>query len=408
LAITDITKKKRDEAEHLKLEKQLRQKYKMEAVGIMAGGMAHNFNNNLSIILGNIELLKLKIPETPGIDGYLEDSKTAVLRSRDLIKQILLYSRQEEQNRKPLQLSLLVDETLQLLRSTIPTTISLQKKISADAQNICIHADASQLQECLINLCNNAMQAMDEKGELTISLETVALREEDIPVQYDATAGHYAKLCVADTGCGISAETIDKIFDLFYTTKSVDEGTGVGLSTVQGIVKQHGGLINVKSALGEGTSFELYFPAIKHQDQELQAVSEGRLEGTEHILLIDDNEMLVELGNRMLTEMGYRVTMMTDSQQALNLFTSDADRFDLVMTDQTMPGMTGKELIEEIKKVRSDIPTILCTGYSSKIDEKEAAKLGIGAFLMKPLELPMLLQTIRRLLDGEDDTRHTN
>lgn len=398
----DITKRREAEAEHLELESQLRQKYKMEAVGIMAGGMAHNFNNNLSIILGNIELSKMKLPVNSEITNCLNDAKIAVFRSRDLIKQIMFYSRQNEQNKTSLQLSLLIEETLQLLRATLPSTINLQNKVTNESLNITIHADASRLQECLINLCNNAMQAMNEIGDLTISLETEDLRIKDIPAQYDAQPGRYAKLSVTDTGCGMATETIDKIFDLFYTTKAVDEGTGVGLSTVQGIVNQHDGLIKVKSILGAGTTFELFFP-VTEQPQALAPKSskEDQPEGTERILFIDDDEMLAKLGRKMLTEMGYHVTMMTESKKALQLFSADADSFDLVITDQTMPQLTGKELIQKLKKIKPAIPTIICTGFSSKVDEVEAKKLGADAFLMKPLAMPKLLQTVRRLLDGE-------
>jgi PAS domain S-box-containing protein len=396
----DITQRKQAEKEHLELETQLRQKYKMEAVGVMAGGMAHNFNNNLSIILGNLELSKMKLPANPEVDSYLDNAKIAVFRSRDLVKQIMAYSRPNDQGKQALKVSLLVDETLELLRSTIPTTINLLHQINADNQDLTIHADSSQLQECLINLCNNAMQAMEETGTLTISLQPEELQKQDIPMQYNAQPGKFAKISVADTGCGMAPETIEKIFDLFYTTKAVDQGTGVGLSTVQGIVKDHGGLIKVLSTPELGTTFELYFPILESIAQaDNNLINDIFPRGTERILFVDDDEMLAELGGKLLTGIGYQVSIITDSTEALKLFTTNAEHFDLVITDQTMPKLTGKDLIVELKKIRPDIPTIICTGYSSKIDEEEAQELGIEAFMLKPLDLTQLAQTVRKVLD---------
>ena len=396
----DITERKREEAKALTLEEQLTQKHKIEALGTMAGGMAHNFNNNLSIILGNIELSKMKMPPSPEIDNYLSNAKIAVLRSRDLIQQILTYSRQGDREKTSTRLPLIIDETLQLLRPTLPATINLQQEIRKDCHDHTINADSSQIQECLINLCNNAMHAMEEKGDLTISLDSIELQKQDIPVQYSSQPGQYAKLSVKDTGSGMSAETVDKIFDLFFTTKPVDEGTGVGLSTVQGIVSQHGGLIKVNSTLGEGTTFELYFPVIEQTEMtETTSINEDIPAGTEHILFVDDEPMLASLGEMMLKQMGYQVTMMTDSSEALKLFTANADRIDLVITDQTMPELTGKELIQKLKEIKADIPTIICTGYSSKLDEDIAKELGASAYMMKPMDMPILMRTVRDVLD---------
>jgi CheY-like chemotaxis protein len=312
----------------------------------------------------------------------------------------MAYSRQGLQEKAPMQLPLAVDETLLLLRSTIPTTIDVHKSISSDSRNRTVNVDISQVQECLVNLCNNAVHAMKEEGTLRISLETLELTQQDIPPQYESQPGLYAKLSVQDDGSGMPAETLDKIFDLFYTTKPVDEGTGVGLSTVQGIVKQHGGLIKVNSTLGEGSCFELYFPVTEQTlTTETASVNDDQPEGTERILFIDDDEMLANLGKEILTDKGYQVTSMTESTEALKLFSANPDSFKLVITDQTMPALCGKELIQKMLKIRPDMPTIICTGYSSKINEVEARQLGAGAFLMKPLDLPELLQTVRRVLD---------
>ncbi len=401
--IYDISERKKMEKQHLELEIQLRQKYKMEAVGVMAGGMAHNFNNNLSIILGNIELLKMKMSPISKVDDYLNNAQIAILRSRDLVKQILTYSRQDMKDKTLIQLPLIIDETMKLLHSTMPTTINLHHRISSDSHALMINADPSQVQECLVNLCNNAMHAMEEVGELTIALDSVELQKHDISAQYECQPGRYVKLSVQDTGVGMSAETVDKIFDLFYTTKPVDEGTGVGLSTVQGIVSQYGGLIKVNSRIGEGTTFELYFP-VTEQTQVAESITKSKdmPEGKEHILFVDDDPMLANLGEQMLTIKGYTVSTMTNSIEALKLFRDNPDRFDLVITDQTMPELTGKQLIQEIKDIRSTIPAIICTGYSSKIDEEKAAKLGASAFLMKPLSMSQLLQTVRQVLDEKE------
>lgn len=398
----DITDRKRAEAERLDLEAQLRQKYKMEAVGVMAGGMAHNFNNNLSIILGNLELTKMKLSPQSHLGEYLDNARTAILRSRDLIKQIMIYSRKDKQHLAPLELSSTIGKFNALLKSTIPSSVTLQQTIHPDSCKTNILANVSQIQEILLNLCNNAVHAMDEQGKLTINLETVELKQQQIPAHCSCTPGFYLHLSVQDTGCGIAPEIQDKIFDPFFTTKEVHEGTGMGLSTVQGIMEQLQGIIAVESHVGQGTTFHLYFTPIDATVEASPAETPTDLpQGTEHILFVDDDEMLATIAHQMLSAKGYQVTMMTDSQQALKLFSANADNFHLVITDQTMPGITGKELILAIKQQRPDIPTIICTGYSSKVDENEARKLGINAFLMKPLTLPELLQTVRWVLDTE-------
>jgi PAS domain S-box-containing protein len=397
----DITDRKRAEAEREEMETQLRQKHKMEAVGYMAGGMAHNFNNNLGIILGNVELAQLKQPRNSDVIPLLENAKIAVGRSRDLVRKIITYSRQGIQQKAPMRLTTIADETISLLKSTLPATVALQKGYSPDCNETLINADASQIQEVLINLCNNAIQAMQEKGELKIQLKPVELTQKEIPAQYDCLPGRYAKLSVQDSGCGMPAEMLDKIFDPFYTTKEAYEGAGMGLATVQGIVAQHGGIIKVNSVPDQGTVFNLYFPIIEQtyiDESEEENTTLPR--GTERILFVDDDEMLASLGEKLLIEMGYQVTVMNESTEALKMFAVNAEHFDLVFTDQTMPQLSGKDLIKELKKIKPDIPTILCTGYSSKIDEDHAKELGINAFMMKPLDLIKLAQTVRRVLDG--------
>ncbi|MFK5926398.1 MAG: PAS domain S-box protein [Desulfuromusa sp.] len=398
--VRDITERKQAEQDRLELEEQLRQKHKMEAVGYMAGGMAHNFNNNLGIILGNVELSQLKVQD-PKVQKLLKNAKIAILRSRDLVSQIITYSRKGIQNKAPMQLLTIIDETITLLSSTLPTTVKLQKIISPDCNSEFIYADASQIQEILVNLCNNAVHAMNEKGELTIALEPVELSQADIPAQYDGIPGKYAKLSVQDSGCGMPAEMVDKIFDPFFSTKEMHEGTGMGLATVQGIVAQHGGIIKVNSIPDQGTVFNLYFPIVEKTATTPTPRDKSMPKGTEKILFVDDDEMLAKLGKLTLSEMGYQVVTMTESTEALKLFAANPDHFDLVITDQTMPELCGKDLIQELKKIRPDLRTILCTGFSSKIDADRAKQQGIDAFCMKPLDLPEMLQTVRRVLDAK-------
>jgi CheY-like chemotaxis protein len=374
----------------------------MEAVGVMAGGMAHNFNNNLAIILGNLELLRIRYPAESEISKRLDNTQTAVMRSRDLVRNIMLYSRQGEVVEfSPLGLFQLISETLQLLRPTIPTSIAidLQHNHQVDRE-VSVMADGSQLQECLINLCMNSVHAMDEKGTITISVETELVSQHDIPLQYDAQPGVYARLSVTDTGCGMPPEGVERVFDLFYTTKPSNEGTGMGLSTVQGIIKKHGGLIKVESVVGRGTTFALYLPLVEQGGSATVGLPDQVIPGgSEKILFVDDDPLVAELVKQMLLCSGYTVSAMTDSREALTFFTANADHIDLVMTDQTMPGVTGLELFSEVKKIRPNLPTILCTGFSSKVDEQAAAELSISAFMQKPFKMPSLLQTVRQVLD---------
>lgn len=399
-AIIDITASKKVEQQRLELEKQLRQKYKMEAVGVMAGGIAHNFNNNLAIILGNLEQAEFKLAANNEVSEFLGDAKTATLRSRDLVQQILSYSRQRSDANTPVALVPIFEETMKLLRVTIPSTVTLLSQVDAKSRLTLISADASKIQEILINLCNNAVQAMEEVGELKTLLEAVELQQQDIPANYDREPGHYVKLSVQDTGSGMSKETLEKIFDPFFTTKEVGLGTGMGLATVQGIVEQYGGIIKASSVLGQGSHFELYFPIIGDQKSETTPSTENEIpRGNEWILLVDDNEALAKLSDRMLSGLGYRVTTMTNSIEALEYFTDNPNDIDLIISDQTMPGLTGKELIRKLLKIRPSLPCVLCTGYSSKLSPDELSELNLKAFLMKPFEKAQLAQTIRKALD---------
>ena len=388
-----------DITELRKMEEQLRRKYKMEAVGLMAGGIAHNFNNNLAIILGNVELAGLKSPAGSEIEEHLDNAKIAVLRSRDLVQQIMTYSRQGIQKQAPVQLPLIVEETLKLLKSTMPTTIELTFRPTADDRDLTILADSTRIQEALLNLCTNAVHAMKERGELTISLSTRTLQSAEASEETGRRAGRYACLSVKDNGCGMPPEILEKAFDPFFTTKDVDQGTGMGLSTVQGIIDQHQGFISVVSNPGKGSDFQLYFPLITSVPSEESKQHSDLPRGRERILFVDDDEMLADLGGIMLTEMGYLTTVETSSQRALERLTSAPDDFDLLITDQTMPGLTGLDLIQQAHAALPELPVILCSGHSSKISKKDANRLRISALCQKPLEMTELLQAIRAALE---------
>lgn len=399
LALREEERQKAEEQQK-KLENELRQKYKMEAVGLMAGGIAHNFNNNLAIILGNLELVQLKAGDNVNIADHLRDANIAVHRARDLTKQILTYSRQDPHDISQLKPAMIIDETVKLLRSTIPTTVKLNYSIPHDLAELTINGDSTRIQEALINLCNNAVQAMEETGELTISMTRRSILPSEIPAHSLCQPGDYALLSVTDTGCGMSDEVVEKIFDPFFTTKDVDQGTGMGLSTVQGIVKQHKGFIKVHSVSGVGSTFDIFIPeavaisAQLHVDEEIQLPR-----GTERVLLVDDDELLADIGEMLLSNQGYRVVKEINSLAALELFKQNPDQFDVLMTDQTMPQMTGLELIRELKNIRPDLPTILCTGYSSKVSPEELNRLNVDAFCLKPFKLEDFAHTIRNVLD---------
>ena len=391
-----------DITERRELENQLRQKYKMEAVGMMAGGIAHNFNNNLAIILGSLELLdRLNKTSDTRRDTLLENARTAVLRSRELVQQVLTFSRQGKQRKKVVKLVDIVDETVKLLKSTIPGSVSLVYDAEPSDRPAAIRADSGRIQESLLNLCSNAVQAMDEKGTLHISVKRTTLEKAQLPADYSGDPGGFVQLAVTDSGCGMEPELLERIFDPFFTTKGIDQGTGMGLATVQGIVEQHEGIIRVASRPGSGTTFTLHFPEYLRDTEEEAASAATELpKGNERVLFVDDDEMLADLGRLMLSELGYEVTVACDSRQALQLIRAQPRAFDLLFTDQTMPHLTGRELIREVRKVRPDLPTILCTGYSSRINEADARTLGISAFCLKPLEMPELAAALRTALDS--------
>ncbi|NWG01298.1 MAG: PAS domain S-box protein [Syntrophaceae bacterium] len=387
----DITERKRT-------EKAIRQMQKMEALGTLAGGIAHDFNNILMPIVINTELALLDTPYGSPISNYLKLIQEAANRGKDLIKQIITFSRQKEQLKAPIQIGPVIKEALKFLRSSIPKNIEIRECIEV-APSV-ILADPTQIHQVLMNLGNNAAYAMREKGGvLNISLTPVEVDADMVNRHLDLKPGPYLRLTVADTGLGMDKEIMEKIFDPFFTTKKPGEGAGMGLAVVHGIVKNHGGAITVYSEVGKGSTFSIFLPIIKEELETEPASPEMITMGKERILLIDDEEIQIRSVQPMLERLGYRVIVKADAIEALDIFRLQPNEFDLVITDQTMPRMTGRELAEEILRIRPDIPIILCTGFSEVIHEEEAKLMGIREFIMKPFSMNEMAGIIRKSLE---------
>ncbi len=380
------------------LETQLQQAQKMEAIGTLAGGIAHDFNNILGGIMGYAELAKLKALDGSNVIVDLEQLIKSSKRAADLVKQILTISRQHKQEQRPMQVRYIVNEALNLLRATLPTTIEIREDLAKDAG--IVNADPTQIHQVIMNLCTNAGHAMQEDGGvLEVSLDNVELDDLSVSKHLDLNAGFYLRLTLSDTGYGMTAEIMERIFDPYFTTKDTGEGTGLGLSVAQGIVKAHGGTIAVYSELGKGTTFHVYLPLILEEEREEKESEEPLPTGTERILFIDDEQVLIDIARQMLKQLKYTVVTRQKSLQALELFRTEPDRFDLVITDMTMPHMTGDKLAREFMEIRPDIPVILCTGHSRLVSKEKAKEIGVKAFVMKPLVMRDLAETVRKVLD---------
>jgi|GEM_PF-800541 len=394
---TDITRIKDLEKESLRIQAQLQQAQKMEAIGTLAGGIAHDFNNILSAVIGYTEIVLGDIAEGSPQHRNLQEVLKAGNRARDLVNQILMFSRQTEKELKPVQINQIVIETLKLLRASLPTTIRIEPNLHS---NSAVLADPTQIHQVMMNLCTNASHAMREKGgQLKIELSDIDLDGSFIDQHPYLSAGTYINLRVSDTGHGMEAKVTDRIFDPFFTTKERGEGTGMGLAVVLGIVKSHGGTITVSSNVDQGSSFDVFLPVI---EREANAQIRPKIimpTGTEHILFVDDEKSLVDLGFQILERLGYDVTTRTSSVEALELFMAQPDKFDLVITDMTMPNMTGDELAAKLMAIRADIPVILCTGYSERISKDKAQGIGIKEFVLKPIIMSDMAITVRKVLD---------
>jgi len=392
---------KKDVTNENRLERQLIQAQKMEAIGTLAGGIAHDFNNILAAILGFTELSLRNTTTNARLQRNLGYVLQAGYRAKDLIKQILAFSRLNQQEKKPLQISLIIKEAMKLLRASLPTTIEIHQKIIAKSSIVI--ADPTQIHQVLMNLCTNAAHSMrDTGGILEIGLVDVNISPEDIVHYHGIKPGPYVKFTVSDTGIGINQEIIERIFDPYFTTKNPGEGTGMGLSVVHGIIKSHHGEIVVYSEKNKGTSFHILLPRLETDTKKEQEHSSPLPHGHEKILLVDDEKSLVNIGTEMLEQLGYKVVGKTNSLKALNAFSAKPEEFDLIITDQTMPHLTGAELAKKIFLIRPDIPIILCTGFSEVISEEKAKSIGIREYIMKPIFMKEIAYVVRRLLDAND------
>ncbi len=395
----DISERIRAQEEKSKLQAQLRRAQKMESLGTLAGGIAHDFNNILTPISGHAEIALFKIGRDHDAAKNLEGIIQAVDRARGLVRQVLSFSRQESEKKQPLQLHTILKEALRLLRASLPTTIDIQQNIARCGT---VMANATQIHQILMNLCTNAGHAMRERGGvLDVSLSEVEIRAGDLADYLDMKPGTYVRLTVSDTGHGMPAEVLDRIFEPYFTTKKEGEGTGMGLSVVHGIVKGHNGDIKAYSEPGKGTTFNVYLPCIEAKAKADESpVAEQIPKGSGSILLVDDEEKIIEVMVQMLEYLGYSVTAFTDSPEALDSFRKNPDFYDIVITDMTMPDMTGDVLARHVHAMRPGLPILLCTGYSRSVSRDQARALGIQEFLMKPPTIGELARTVQRALKG--------
>lgn len=386
-------------AEREKVETALRQSHKMEAIGTLAGGIAHDFNNILAAILGYADMAKDDIPDYSPARYQIDQVLKAGNRAKDLVRHILTFSRKESQVRIPTEVYTIVKEAIRFLRASIPTTIELKEQIDIHSGNIL--ADETQIQQVIVNICTNAAHELEENGGvIEVNLSPYEYAEGEPENKPGLKPGSYVLLSVTDNGPGIDPEIIDRIFDPYFTTKEVGKGSGMGLAVVLGIIKSHDGTILVDSKPGEGTTVNTFFPKIEEDVQPVTESKESLQTGLEKILIVDDEKIIVGMMKQMVDRLGYQVTVTTSSLEALEWFRSQPNAFDMVISDQTMPGLTGEQLAENLLEIRPNIPIIICTGYSSIMDDQKADQIGISAFIMKPVDRGVLARTIRNVLDS--------
>ncbi|MFZ3128813.1 MAG: ATP-binding protein, partial [Rhodoferax sp.] len=399
----DLTAKKLAEAQRTALETQLRESQKMQAMGTMAGGIAHDFNNILSAILGNVDLARQDTaPDSPAFPS-LQEIEKAGRRARDLVRQILTFSRNELPKRIPIHLAEVVDETVRLAKVTLPPSVELRVVVAPDSAPVL--ADATQVQQALLNLCTNAILAIgNEKGSVTIELANCVL--EHAPTgNMGLSPGRYVTLTVRDTGKGMSPETLQRVFEPFFTTRVVGQGTGLGLSVVHGIMQTHQGAVDVQSEPGKGSVFTLYFPATQGDTApaSAEAPSAPPVQGKgRHVMYVDDDQALVFLISRVLTRKGFAVTVFTDPHAAQAALEADPQAFDLLVTDYNMPGYSGVDLLRQAKRIRPDLPVALASGYVTPELEQSAIREGADALIYKPNDVNEFCETVQRLITGQD------
>lgn len=395
--VIDISERKLAEEERAKLQDQLNQAQKMESIGVLAGGIAHDFNNILSAIFGYTLMASLNAEPGSELAEDLDRVLASAYRAKDLVKQILAFSRHSTIDRMPMKIQPLVKESLKMLRASIPTTIAIFENIHPQCGVIL--ADPTHIHQIVMNLCTNAFHAMEKRGGvLSVAVNTRSIGCEEPLATGQLCPGEYVELTVSDTGAGIGPEIMDKIFDPYFTTKEIGKGTGMGLSISHGIIESYGGAITVESTLGQGATFHVYFPVVQEEAkgaEELEVAPRGK----ERILFVEDEEILAKMGKEMLEMIGYTVIAHNRSLEALETFLNQPDQFDIVITDLTMPGMTGIDLAQRILRVRPELPIILCTGYSNVVSEASAKAIGIREFVLKPLAMSSIAQLIRKVID---------
>jgi PAS domain S-box-containing protein len=396
----DITDRKKAEEEKTKLEKQLRRAQKLETIGTLAGGIAHDFNNILTPILGYTDIVLSSLNPSDPLFEDLQHVMAGANRAKDLVQQILTFSRQIEQKHRPLKLHLLVKEAIKLLRPSIPSIIEIREQIDSACEEI--QADPSQMHQVLVNLCTNGFHSMEQKGGvLTIEMKQVRVDRATAQFHPNLKQKEYVRLTVSDTGTGMDETTLDRIFEPFFTTKDIDKGTGLGLSVVHGIVRSHQGDIIVYSKPGKGSTFHVYLPVMKTAAEAGKKKPQKIKGGSESILVVDDEELVIDVLVKMLEHLGYKVSASESGLKALKTFHHRPDKFDLVISDLTMPDMTGLELVKQLHKVRSDLPVIIMTGFGESVTGDILDHYGISAVIGKPIELQKLGAEIRKIFNNK-------
>lgn len=397
----DLTERKKAEEQKIALEMQLRQSQKMEAIGTLAGGIAHDFNNILSAILGNVDLARSMTPKDSPTATLLDKALEAINRAALLVGRILSFTRQEDAKNLVMHVGPAIEEAIKLLRPLLPSTITIHQQIHEDTRPI--FANPTQVQQILLNLCTNAFHEMESTGgTLTIALRNAHLTSLDVQQHQGVQPGNFVVLSIYDSGPGIPPEIRDKIFDPYFTTKKVGKGTGMGLAIVHGIVTNWGGYIVVESESGKGAVFHIHLPAAEQMGFPDAVAEQTVVKGSERILLVDDEAIVADMSRSVLEYLGYTVTLCANGVEAFTTFQQDPMLFDVVVTDHTMPAMTGLELAQRLLAIRPDVRIIICTGYSSTVSEEKALAIGVRGFAMKPLAIQEISQLIRKVIEDEN------
>jgi len=395
--IIDITERKQAEVERKRLETELMHAHKMEALGRFAGGIAHDFNNILSAVIGYTDLSLMNLEDPKYIEDNLNEVSKAARRAKELVQQIMTFSRKTNQEFVPVKLNEVIEEALKILRPSIPESVEISTEL--EKEPVTVLANPTQIHQVLFNLCSNAIHAMNDRGKLEIILRNVEFKECQMVGAKEIGPGRFAELIIADTGVGMDSEIQKRIFEPFFTTKEVGKGVGMGLSVVHGIINSHDGAIKVHSEVGRGTSFYIYFPEASISKVDYSMPQDEVPVGSERILFVDDEPSLADIGKRMLEELGYKVTSVTDSRKALEIFLSAPDNYDLLITDQVMPVLTGCELVLEIRKIRGGFPAVICSGYSEVLSKEKLSALGDCELIMKPINVKKIARVVRKVLD---------